>query len=229
MKDCYAALGIIHHAWPPIPGRIKDFIATPRPNGYQSLHTSVMTTKGVPVEVQIRTEEMHRQAEEGIASHWKYKEGRVGAANDERYFQWLRQTLEWQQEVRDPQEFIQNLKVDLYPDEVYTFTPKGQVKSLPRDATVDRLRLRHPHRRRPPVHRRAGQRQDDAAADAPQERRHRRDRDQRQAPAQPGLAELRRHDAGAQPHQGLPARGGKGAGGGAGHASSWRRRPGGSA
>jgi len=136
VKDCYAALGIIHHAWPPVPGRIKDFIATPRPNGYQSLHTSVMTTKGIAVEVQIRTEEMHRLAEEGIASHWKYKEGRVGAANDERYFQWLRQTLEWQQEVRDPQEFIQNLKVDLYPDEVYTFTPKGQVKELPRDATV---------------------------------------------------------------------------------------------
>jgi GTP diphosphokinase / guanosine-3',5'-bis(diphosphate) 3'-diphosphatase len=136
VKDCYAALGIIHHAWPPVPGRIKDFIATPRPNGYQSLHTSVITSKGVAVEVQIRTEEMHRQAEEGIASHWKYKEGRVGAANDERYFQWLRQMLEWQQETRDPQEFIQNLKVDLYPEEVYTFTPKGQVKSLPRDATV---------------------------------------------------------------------------------------------
>lgn len=86
--------------------------------------------------MQIRTEEMHRQAEEGIASHWKYKEGRVGAANDERYFQWLRQMLEWQQEVRDPQEFIQNLKVDLYPEEVYAFTPKGEVKSLPRNATV---------------------------------------------------------------------------------------------
>jgi GTP diphosphokinase / guanosine-3',5'-bis(diphosphate) 3'-diphosphatase len=136
VKDCYAALGIIHHTWPPVPGRIKDFIATPRPNGYQSLHTSVITSKGVAVEVQIRTEEMHRQAEEGIASHWKYKEGRVGAANDERYFQWLRQMLEWQQETRDPQEFIQNLKVDLYPEEVYTFTPKGQVRSLPRDATV---------------------------------------------------------------------------------------------
>ncbi len=136
VKDCYASLGVIHHAWPPVPGRIKDFIATPRPNGYQSLHTSVMTEKGVPIEVQIRTEEMHLQAEEGIASHWKYKEGRVGAANDERYFQWLRQMLEWQQEVRDPQEFIQNLKVDLYPDEVYTFTPTGEVKSLPRHATV---------------------------------------------------------------------------------------------
>jgi GTP diphosphokinase / guanosine-3',5'-bis(diphosphate) 3'-diphosphatase len=136
VKDCYASLGVIHHAWPPVPGRIKDFIATPRPNGYQSLHTSVMTEKGVPIEVQIRTEDMHRQAEEGIASHWKYKEGRTGAANDERYFLWLRQMLEWQQEVRDPQEFIQNLKVDLYPDEVYTFTPTGDVKSLPRNATV---------------------------------------------------------------------------------------------
>ncbi|MCX6545452.1 MAG: bifunctional (p)ppGpp synthetase/guanosine-3',5'-bis(diphosphate) 3'-pyrophosphohydrolase [Acidobacteria bacterium] len=136
VKDCYASLGIIHHAWPPVPGRIKDFIAMPRPNGYQSLHTSVISALGIAFEVQIRTEEMHRQAEEGIASHWKYKEGRVGAANDERYFQWLRQMLEWQQEVRDPQEFIQNLKVDLYPGEVYTFTPKGQVKALPRDSSI---------------------------------------------------------------------------------------------
>jgi len=136
VKDCYACLGIIHHVWPPVPGRIKDFIAMPRPNGYQSLHTSVVSAKGIAFEVQIRTEDMHRQAEEGIASHWKYKEGRVGAANDERYFQWLRQLLEWQQEVRDPQEFIQNLKVDLYPSEVYTFTPKGQVKSLPRESSV---------------------------------------------------------------------------------------------
>jgi guanosine-3',5'-bis(diphosphate) 3'-pyrophosphohydrolase len=136
VKDCYAALGIIHHIWPPVPGRIKDFIATPRPNGYQSLHTSVVSDRGLPFEVQIRTREMHRHAEEGIASHWKYKEGRVGAARDERYFKWLRQMLEWQQEIRDPQEFIQNLKVDLYPEEVYTFTPKGQVKALPRGATV---------------------------------------------------------------------------------------------
>ena len=118
------------------PGRIKDFIAMPRPNGYQSLHTSVISESGFPFEVQIRTEEMHLHAEEGIAAHWKYKEGRVGAARDEPYFVWLRQLLEWQQEVRDPQEFIQNLKIDLYPEEVYTFTPKGQVKPLPRGATV---------------------------------------------------------------------------------------------
>jgi GTP pyrophosphokinase len=135
VKDCYAALGIIHQTWSPVPGRIKDFIAMPRPNGYQSLHTSVISERGVPFEVQIRTEEMHRHAEEGIAAHWKYKEGRIGDHRDERHFQWLRQLLEVQQEVRDPHEFIQNLKVDLYPEEVYIFTPKGQVKAFPRGAT----------------------------------------------------------------------------------------------
>jgi GTP pyrophosphokinase len=135
VKDCYAALGIIHNTWSPVPGRIKDFIAMPRPNGYQSLHTSVISERGAPFEVQIRTEEMHAQAEEGIAAHWKYKEGRVGDQRDERYFQWMRQLLEWQQEVRDPQEFINNLKIDLYPEEVYIFTPKGEVKSLPKGAT----------------------------------------------------------------------------------------------
>src|ERR1700704_5313305 len=133
VKDCYAALGIIHQTWSPVPGRIKDFIAMPRPNGYQSLHTSVISEKGMPFEVQIRTIEMHRRAEEGIAAHWKYKEGRVGDHRDDRYFQWMRQLLEYQQEVRDPEEFIQHLKVELYPEEVYTFTPKGLVKALPRD------------------------------------------------------------------------------------------------
>src|ERR1700704_653779 len=136
VKDCYAALGIIHQTWSPVPGRIKDFIAMPRPNGYQSLHTSVVSENGFPFEVQIRTEEMHRRAEEGIAAHWKYKEGRVGDHRDERYFQWMRQLLEVQQEVRDPQEFLQNLKIDLYPEEVYIFTPKGEVRSLPRGATA---------------------------------------------------------------------------------------------
>src|SRR6187401_1546268 len=136
VKDCYAALGIIHQTWSPVPGRIKDFIAMPRPNGYQSLHTSVISDKGFPFEVQIRTEEMHRLAEEGIAAHWKYKEGRVGDNRDERYFQWMRQLLEVQQEVRDPQEFLQNLKIDLYPEEVYIFTPKGEVRSLPRGSTA---------------------------------------------------------------------------------------------
>jgi GTP diphosphokinase / guanosine-3',5'-bis(diphosphate) 3'-diphosphatase len=135
VKDCYAALGIIHQTWSPVPGRIKDFIAMPRPNGYQSLHTSVISEHGFPFEVQIRTADMHRIAEEGIAAHWKYKEGRIGAERDEQYFIWLRQLLEFQQEVRDPQEFLQNLKIELYPEEVYIFTPAGEVKALPRDAT----------------------------------------------------------------------------------------------
>jgi GTP diphosphokinase / guanosine-3',5'-bis(diphosphate) 3'-diphosphatase len=135
IKDCYASLGIIHQTWSPVPGRIKDFIAMPRPNGYQSLHTSVVSERGFPFEVQIRTAEMHKIAEEGIAAHWKYKEGRVGADRDEQHFLWLRQLLEWQQEVRDPQEFLQNLKIELYAEEVYIFTPKGEVKALPRDAT----------------------------------------------------------------------------------------------
>ena len=135
VKDCYGVLGIIHQMWSPVAGRFKDFIAMPRPNGYQSLHTSVVGERGLPFEVQIRTEEMHRIAEEGIAAHWKYKEGRVGAERDEQYFHWLRQLLESQQEVRDPQEFMQNLRIELYPEEVYIFTPKGEVKSLPRGAT----------------------------------------------------------------------------------------------
>ena len=136
VKDCYAILGIIHQTWSPVPGRIKDFIAMPRPNGYQSLHTSVISEQGFPFEVQIRTDEMHRRAEDGIAAHWKYKEGRVGDHGDERYFQWMRQLLEFQQEVGDPEEFLRNLKIDLYPEEVYIFTPKGEVRSLPRGSTA---------------------------------------------------------------------------------------------
>ena len=135
VRDCYGALGIIHQTWAPVPGRFKDFVAMPRPNGYQSLHTSVVSDRGFPFEVQIRSEQMHQVAEEGIAAHWKYKEGRVGAETDEQYFQWLRQLLEWQKEVPDPGEFIHSLKLDLYPEEVYTFTPKGEVKALPRGAT----------------------------------------------------------------------------------------------
>ena len=135
VQGCYAALGIIHQLWSPVPGRFKDFVAMPRPNGYQSLHTSVVSERGVPFEVQIRTEEMHQIAEEGIAAHWKYKEGRVGADRDEQYFAWLRQLLEIQQEVRDPHEFLQNLRIELYPEDVYIFTPKGEVRSLPAGAT----------------------------------------------------------------------------------------------
>jgi GTP pyrophosphokinase len=134
VQDCYAVLGIIHNVWRPVPGRIKDFIAMPRPNLYQSLHTSVITESGEAFEVQIRTEEMHKMAEEGIAAHWKYKDGPV-SAQDEARLAWLRQVVEWQREVSDPNEFLNTLKVDLYPEEVYTFTPKGKVVVLPRDST----------------------------------------------------------------------------------------------
>jgi guanosine-3',5'-bis(diphosphate) 3'-pyrophosphohydrolase len=135
VPDCYAALGVLHNIWRPVPGRIKDFIAMPRPNGYQSLHTSVISDDGHPFEVQIRTHDMHRIAEEGIAAHWKYKEGRTGVDKDDHAFSWLRQLLEWQQEVKDPHEFLNSLKLDLYPEEVYCFTPKGEVKMLPRGAS----------------------------------------------------------------------------------------------
>ena len=135
VKNCYAALGVIHNMWRPIPGRIKDFIAIPRPNLYQSLHTSVVGPHGQTFEVQIRTEEMHRVAEEGIAAHWKYKEGRKGPAADDQRIAWLRHLVEWQRDVQDPAEFMSTLKVDLYPEETYTFTPRGKVIVLPRDAT----------------------------------------------------------------------------------------------
>lgn len=135
VKNCYAALGIIHNIWRPIPGRIKDFIAIPRPNLYQSLHTSVIGPQGQPFEVQIRTEEMNRVAEEGIASHWKYKEGKLGGGMEDVRVAWLRQIVEWQRDLRDPGEFMSTLRVDLYPEEVYTFTPKGRVVALPRGAT----------------------------------------------------------------------------------------------
>jgi guanosine-3',5'-bis(diphosphate) 3'-pyrophosphohydrolase len=134
VNDCYAVLGIIHNAWRPVPGRIKDFIAMPRPNLYQSLHTTVIAEDGHPFEVQIRTEEMHKLAEEGIAAHWKYKDGPI-SARDEQRLAWLRQVVEWQREMSDPGEFLSTLKIDLYPEEVYTFTPKGKVVILPRDAT----------------------------------------------------------------------------------------------
>jgi GTP pyrophosphokinase len=133
IKDCYAALGLLHSIWKPMPGRFKDYIAMPKSNMYQSLHTTVITSDGEPLEVQIRTEEMHRTSEYGIAAHWKYKE--KGESLKDRKFEerltWLRQILEWQKELKDPMEFMENLKIDLLQYEVYTFTPKGDVKVLP--------------------------------------------------------------------------------------------------
>jgi guanosine-3',5'-bis(diphosphate) 3'-pyrophosphohydrolase len=136
VASCYAVFGLIHTLWRPVPGRIKDFIAIPRANRYQSLHTTVIGEGGHQFEVQIRTEEMHRIAEEGIAAHWKYKagEGSVTARDEER-LNWIRQLVEWQKEMTDPNEFLSSLKMDLYPDEVYTFTPKGKVVVVPADGT----------------------------------------------------------------------------------------------
>ncbi len=136
VQDCYAVFGLIHSLWRPVPGRIKDFIAMPRPNLYQSLHTTVMGTSGHQFEVQIRTEEMHRVAEEGIAAHWKYKaNGDPISSKDEQRLAWVRSLVEWQREMSDPNEFLSTLKIDLYPEEVYTFTPKGKVVVLPKDAS----------------------------------------------------------------------------------------------
>ena len=132
--DCYAVLGIIHNQWRPVPGRIKDFIAIPRNNFYKSLHTTVISEKGHAFEVQIRTEEMHKMAEEGIAAHWKYKDGPV-SARDEQRLAWLRQVVEWQRDIKNSGEFLATLKIDLYPEEVYTFTPKVKIVVLSRDAT----------------------------------------------------------------------------------------------
>jgi GTP diphosphokinase / guanosine-3',5'-bis(diphosphate) 3'-diphosphatase len=135
VQDCYALLGLLHSIWRPVPGRIKDFIAMPRPNLYQSLHTTLIAPGGHQFEVQIRTEDMHRVAEEGIAAHWKYKASDNVTAKDEARLAWVRQLMEWQREMTDPNEFMSTLKIDLYPEEVYTFTPKGKVVVLPKDAS----------------------------------------------------------------------------------------------
>jgi guanosine-3',5'-bis(diphosphate) 3'-pyrophosphohydrolase len=142
-RNCYAALGVVHHIWRPVPGRFKDYIAMARPNLYQSLHTTVLHG-GQSFEVQIRTQEMHRIAEEGVAAHWKYKIGKPGSEDDDQRITWMRQLIEWSQELQEPGEFLSTLKVDLAPVEVYAFTPKGRVLELVRGATpVDFAYLVH--------------------------------------------------------------------------------------
>ena len=136
VSDCYAALGVIHSQWTPVPGRFKDYVALPKPNMYQSLHTTVIGPGRERIEIQIRTHEMHRVAERGIAAHWRYKERGGGIAEqDAQRFSWLRQLLEWQKELKDPAEFLEGVKVDLFQDEVYVFTPRGDVRVFPRGAT----------------------------------------------------------------------------------------------
>jgi len=135
MEIVYSVLGVIHSIWPPVAGRFKDYVALPKPNGYQSLHTTVIGRYGERMEIQIRTTEMHRRAENGIAAHWRYKHGDQASVEDDKQFAWLRQLLEWQRELDDPHEFLDAVKVDLFPDEVYVFTPKGRVLNLPKGAT----------------------------------------------------------------------------------------------
>ena len=130
-RSCYAALGVVHHIWHPVPGRFKDYIAMPRPNLYQSLHTTVLYG-GQPLEVQIRTQEMHRIAEEGVAAHWKYKGGKPGSEDENQRITWMRQLIEWSQELEEPGDFLSTLNVDFASVEVYAFTPKGRVLELPR-------------------------------------------------------------------------------------------------
>ncbi len=133
--NCYAILGLIHSLWTPVPGRFKDFIGVPKSNLYQSLHTTIIGPKGERVEFQIRTEEMHRLAEEGIAAHWRYKEKSAISQREEQQYAWLRQLLEWQKDVPDAKEFMETVKGDLFPDVVYVFTPRGDVKELPQGST----------------------------------------------------------------------------------------------
>lgn len=141
VKDCYAALGVVHELYTPMPGRFKDYIAVPKPNMYQSLHTTLIGPNGTPFEVQIRTYNMHRIAEFGIAAHWAYKEQsflkgkKENVKVSEDKLAWLRESLEWQKDMQDPQEFLTTLKTELFEDEVYVFTPKGEIKTLPKDST----------------------------------------------------------------------------------------------
>ena len=157
-----------------MPGRFKDFVAMPKLNRYRSLHTTVIGPEGTPLEIQVRTREMHEEAEYGVAAHWLYKRGK-GTKGDDEWDRWVKTLMDWQQDEADPREFMKTFRTDLFDDEVYVFTPKGEVKTLPVRRDADRLRLRRPHRRRPPHRRREGQRPHRAAPLPAQERRLRRD------------------------------------------------------
>ena len=213
IPDCYTVLGIVHQAWRPVPGRIKDYIAMPKRNFYQSLHTTLVPEGAPPFEVQIRTREMDLIAENGIAAHWKYKEGKLVRtdARHEEHVGVLRQILETTKDVSDPREFLSSLRIDLYPDDVYTFSPKGAVYAFPRGATPVDFAYR--------VHTDVGHHCVGARVNGrlvplkspPRERRHRRDPHGALIAALAGLARLRGDVAGAQQDPGIHSHGRKGA------------------
>ena len=192
VHDCYAALGIVHSIWRPIPGQFDDYIAVPKNNLYQSLHTAVIALDGKPLEIQIRTHQMHQVTEVGIAAHWRYKEGTKSDREYDAKLAWLRQLMDWQRDVSDATEFVEGIKLDIFQDQVFVFTPEGRHQGPAGRRDAARLRLPHPHRRRPPHDRRQGQQPARAARLPAQERRHRRDRhDQGRARPVARLAERR--------------------------------------
>ena len=196
---CYRTLGVVHSVFKPMPGRFKDYIAIPRVNGYQSLHTTLFGPNGTPIEVQIRTSEMHRVAESGIAAHWQYKEGGgtdVGIQGD-RAREWLQQLVEIQQ-GGNPEEFLESVKVDLFPDKVYVFTPKGEIRAPAAQLDLRRFRLCRAHRRRQPLRGGQGRSAPRAAAHAAAQRPDRRDHHGEGRHAEPGVGQFRRHREGAR-------------------------------
>ena len=231
---CYAALGVLHGLYKPIPGKFKDYIAIPKANGYQSLHTTLFGPFGTPLEAQIRTNDMHRIAEAGVAAHWLYKSGGaldLAEAQRETH-RWLQSLLEIQSESRDSKEFLENIKGDLFPEEIYVFTPKGKIMALPRGATAVDFAYARAHRHRPSLRRRAHQLRALAAAHRAQERRPRGDPHVADRAAQSVVAVLRRHRQGTLAHSSLsqgPAAEGIGgarralAGPGAGHTQGLAR------
>ena len=192
VANCYVIMGAIHQQWVHIPGRWRDFITNPKSNFYQSIHTTIITREGVKFEIQIRTQEMHRNAEEGIAAHWKYKEGLAFLENDHR-LEWFREMIDYHKTNPDPKEFLSLVKRDLTPNEIYVFTPKGKVVNLKAGSTPDRLRLRHPLRGRRPLQERHRQREAGAAAHPAELGRRGRDRHPEEQQPQRRLAEIRRH------------------------------------
>ena len=177
-RDCYGALGLIHSLWKPMPGRFKDYVAMPKLNRYRALHTTVIGPQGRPLEIQVRTQDMHETAEYGIAAHWVYKRGGKGKKTDDaEWTAWMKQLMDWQQDEADPREFIKTLRTDLFDDEVYVFTPKGEVKTLPAGSTpIDFAYSVHTD----VGHRTVGakvERPDRPAPLRAEERRHRRDHD----------------------------------------------------